>query len=555
MKYALLLTLVALSNATPALAHVCGPQPAAPNDFIVSEIVCDQQGQPARKINRFRSNNGKSSEYVYRDGRVVESGIWTLEGLQTARMLFDYQPDGSYIRDTLNPVTGDLERREHLTGAPNADKPARRLREWRLKNTKPFAIDTFGEGDMITLRQLVGDDGKVARQFAFEYNPRGKNHARYLRAVKILDGAGKQLGHFRRDGEVSVEKMLRERGLGNTEVARLLAEYNRPKEGVLILDSGFDLRHPDLTHKVWKNPLEKLDGIDNDGNGWVDDIHGWNIGDGTNDINDRLLLPQVNEPISHGTHVASIAMKDVRNFAFMGYAGDMTNPRFLEKAKQEIAKHKVRFANMSFGWDDADEANSPLTPGSASSNALEDLIRESKGTLFVVAAGNNDRLLERFKTCEIPPCLQYPNLIKVGALNVADYSALERADRAEFSNYSEEFVDIFAPGDFVVAAGIGGLNIALSGTSMASPNALNILLRMAEKAPKLSIAELKDILMKTAYVPAKPLPCRSKGMVYPERALRVAELRQASPAESIDRLLLRAFAEGLVMKGEISILK
>lgn len=66
---------------------------------------------------------------------------------------------------------------------------------------------------------------------------------------------------------------------------------------VAIVDSGIDLNHEDLKNNIWKNPFEMNDGIDNDNNGYVDDLFGWNFVGQNNDVNDDYY---------HGTHVAGI---------------------------------------------------------------------------------------------------------------------------------------------------------------------------------------------------------------------------------------------------------
>ena len=79
----------------------------------------------------------------------------------------------------------------------------------------------------------------------------------------------------------------------------------RPEVIVAILDTGLDMSHPDLRDGVWTNPDEiPGNGIDDDGNGFVDDVHGWNFPDGNNRIYDDH---------GHGTHVAGIAAARINN--------------------------------------------------------------------------------------------------------------------------------------------------------------------------------------------------------------------------------------------------
>ncbi|MGE3758234.1 MAG: S8 family serine peptidase, partial [Pseudobdellovibrionaceae bacterium] len=197
---------------------------------------------------------------------------------------------------------------------------------------------------------------------------------------------------------------------------------------------------------------------------------------------------------------------------------------------------------------------SPFVPGSDVSYALENLIEGSPQTLFVVAAGNEYSEMSYKGYCALPVCLPYSNMLRVGALNVAGYSKseLENSSRADFSNYGTETVDIFAPGELVVAAGIGNQQVAFSGTSMASPNALNIILKMKEISETQNIQTLKEILMKSAYIEniSSPMPCKSGGKIFPERAYAVLRQLSKSPHLSIEESVLLVRKQGLLLKGE-----
>lgn len=554
-----LVALLFFSVPCPALAdRDCSlPSEQQKVEFFSEERICEDSGALKRITYRFLKNGGKGSQYDFENGKVVHAQHWTLEGSRTADYRYRHLPDGSFLKDSMHVTSGKLLSRMRLTGEIGEGATPIVLQEWLIKNGKATELNTFRPGkDEIALRQLLDAEGRVTVQFEITYRPRVGYTPKYLESVRVLDASGKELGIFRQDGETDMRKILGRLKISGNAKKKLWAEYQRPKEPVLIIDSGFDLSHPDLIAKVWRNPDESVNGTDDDRNGRADDLHGWNILTKSGDINDSILLTGSGAPISHGTHVASIAFRGITRFGFTGYAGNMTDYELLEMARAEIQRRKIRFANFSFGWESEDSSmpGSPFTPGGESSFALENLVRLSPQTLFVAAAGNSGQLLELGKTCEIPPCLQYPNILKVGALNVAtgEPRDLEKAALADFSNFSEEFVDLFAPGENVMGAGLGGQQIALSGTSMASPFVLNVLLKMSEAHPTAEISLLREILLKTVYVPdlRKPLPARSGGMAYPARAVRVAQLKKLYPEKSVEALVWIARKEGLVLRGE-----
>ena len=77
---------------------------------------------------------------------------------------------------------------------------------------------------------------------------------------------------------------------------------------IAIVDSGVDLDHPDLAGKIWTNPDEiPGNGVDDDRNGYVDDVHGWNVHGDNNDVMPRPVIGGPNSVVSHGTLAAGIA--------------------------------------------------------------------------------------------------------------------------------------------------------------------------------------------------------------------------------------------------------
>ena len=226
-----------------------------------------------------------------------------------------------------------------------------------------------------------------------------------------------------------------------------------------IVDTGIDLSHPDLAANLWVNPGENCpgcrnDGVDNDGNGYVDDWRGWDFANGDNDPSDDN---------GHGTHVAGIAGAIGANG--IGVAGVSWNLRLMPLkfigadgtgdvagavlAIRYATAMGARITNNSWGDDEY-------------SQALADAIADAgaHGDLFVAAAGNESN--NNDSSPRYPAGYDLPNVISVAASDAND-------GLASFSNYGRAGVDLAAPGVGILSTWPGAGYRSLSGTSMASP--------------------------------------------------------------------------------------
>ncbi|MGM0452231.1 MAG: S8 family serine peptidase [Thermodesulfobacteriota bacterium] len=197
---------------------------------------------------------------------------------------------------------------------------------------------------------------------------------------------------------------------------------------VAVIDSGIDYHHPDLSDNIWKNEGEIPDnGIDDDGNGYVDDVHGWNFGEQNNDPVD---------PYGHGTTVAStIAARGNNAMGISGVAwsaqvmplrtggaNGLTTSAIIEAVEYAEAMG-ADVINMSFG-------------GEGRSQAEKDAI-DSTSALVVCAAGNSGN--DNDVTATYPGNYDCSNIISVAATNQNDQLAY-------FSNFGKNSVDVGAPG-------------------------------------------------------------------------------------------------------------
>lgn len=276
---------------------------------------------------------------------------------------------------------------------------------------------------------------------------------------------------------------------------------------VAIADTGIDTTHPALTDFIWTNTAEiPGDGIDNDDNGYIDDIHGWDFYHDDATVCHYLLsedgltyhaLPEDND--THGTHVAGIIASVLRGGNL--HATDTTPvPVKLmplkihggEKSSGSVA-HAIKAIKYAVMMD-ADICN--ISWGSAaitsSITTLEQTIRESD-LLFITAAGNagsdNDQL----------PV--YPAAFRLS--NVLSITFVDSHGRlTPKSNYGATTVDLAAPGTDIYSTAVGADYAYMSGSSMAVPYVSAIAALLYTTAEGLYPATVRELILSTAY----PLP-------------------------------------------------
>ena len=276
----------------------------------------------------------------------------------------------------------------------------------------------------------------------------------------------------------------------NLEPAWLVTQ-GEPNVLVAVIDTGVDVSHPDLAGAMWVNAGE-IPGneVDDDGNGFVDDVCGWDFRNGDNSVFDSATTEK------HGTHCAgSIAAAhdiygvvgvapgvQILPLKFMDTSGGDTSHAIaaIEYARRAGAK----IANCSWGGDDG-------------SLALRDAIANS-GMLFVAAAGNavNSNPLNIDMTPLYPASFPLDNIIVVAAID-------NRGDLASFSYYGPNPVDVAAPGKNIYSTQPDGAYNYLSGTSMATAYVSGIA-ALAVSAGITDNFEIKNRILDSARL--NPLP-------------------------------------------------
>ncbi|MBU1178548.1 S8 family serine peptidase [Patescibacteria group bacterium] len=257
---------------------------------------------------------------------------------------------------------------------------------------------------------------------------------------------------------------------------------------VAVIDTGVDYNHEDLADNIWANTDEVAsNGIDDDGNGYVDDVYGYDFYNGDADpIDDH----------GHGTHCSGTIAAVTNNNK--GVAGTSWN--------SQIMGVKFLGANGS-GWlsdaalsikyaaDNGADVLSNSWGGWGRSQTLQDAINYaySKGTVFVAAAGNSN-----WDTSDYQPA-GMENVITVAATDYTD-------SRASFSNYGDE-VDVAAPGVDILSlkavgtsmgSAVGDKYTRASGTSMACPHVAGAAALIWSESPNYTNQEVEQVLETTA---------------------------------------------------------
>jgi subtilisin family serine protease len=263
---------------------------------------------------------------------------------------------------------------------------------------------------------------------------------------------------------------------------------------VAVIDSGVNYRHPDLAGNMWINRGEVAgNGMDDDGNGYVDDVYGI---DTLNHDTDPM------DDYGHGTHTAGIVGAQGDNG--IGAVGVAWNPRILAckfldatgtgndaaaiacfEYLMDLKVNRgvnIRIANNS--WGSLRDLNAQYP------RALRDTIDAAgqAGIISVFAAGNSSANADA--TPFDPASFTSPSIVSVAASD-------ENDARAAFSNYGATAVDLAAPGTNIFSTYGDGYGYS-SGTSMAAPYVSGTLALMVSQNPALTGAALKSILLASA---------------------------------------------------------
>lgn len=269
---------------------------------------------------------------------------------------------------------------------------------------------------------------------------------------------------------------------------------------IAVIDTGIDYSHPDLVDNMWVNSGEIAgNGIDDDGNGFIDDVYGYDFANNDGDPRDGH---------SHGTHCAGTIGATHNNS--LGVAGVMANVKMMGiKFLTDSGSGSTDNAIKSIDY--ATKMNVDLMSnswgGGGFSQALMDSISAANdaGILFVAAAGNSST--NNDSKPHYPSNYQVDNVISVAAHNSSD-------DLASFSCYGKRTVHVAAPGRNILSTVKNGGYEVYSGTSMATPHVSGVLGLLLAKEGRSDVKEIRERLMKTSvYVASYKNKTISEGRV------------------------------------------
>jgi subtilisin family serine protease len=251
---------------------------------------------------------------------------------------------------------------------------------------------------------------------------------------------------------------------------------------VAIVDTGVQVDHPDLKNNIWVNTAEQggKPGVDDDGNGYVDDVYGWDF---------RNNRPNAIDDNEHGTHCAGIIGAEMNGKGTVGVSPLVKIMPLKFLGADGSGDTATAIAAINYAVDNGAKVISNSWGGGGRSQLLEEAITRAvaKGVLVVAAAGNSAS--NNDSVASYPA--NYPGVISVASTDRND--AL-----SSFSNYGSATTRIAAPGSDIYSTVIGSSYAYLSGTSMATPQVSGALALALALRPNKTRAEIEAALCSSA---------------------------------------------------------
>jgi len=252
---------------------------------------------------------------------------------------------------------------------------------------------------------------------------------------------------------------------------------------IAVVDTGVDYNHADLSSNIWNNTAEIANnGLDDDGNGFVDDVRGWDFANNDNDPMDDN---------DHGTHLSGTIAASGNNgigitgiswsarimpIKFLGSTGSGSTASAISAIDYAVA-NGAHIINASWG-------GGPFS--AAMFSAIS--VANDAGVIFIAAAGNSAN--DNDSNPDYPSSYNLPNIISVAATDDAD-------TLASFSNFGVTSVDLGAPGVAIISTIRNNGYASLTGTSMAAPHVAGVAALIVASNPGIGVTPLRRALLRT----------------------------------------------------------
>lgn len=261
---------------------------------------------------------------------------------------------------------------------------------------------------------------------------------------------------------------------------------------VAVVDTGVDYRHDDLKNVMWINKNEiPGNGIDDDNNGYIDDVYGINT---IKRLSDGTASGDVLDTHSHGTHVSGTIAAESNNQ--IGIAGIASNVKIMairsvpnngDESDIDVAESFIYAANNGAKVINCSFGKKANEGGKLIPETLKHL--NDLGVVVVVAAGN-DRTNNDTRP-QYPASFMADNMISVA-------STTSSGGLSSFSNYGEQTVHLAAPGSSIYSTTPKNRYESMSGTSMASPAVAGLVAEVLSFYPNITPLEMRNLLMRSS---------------------------------------------------------
>jgi thermitase len=306
----------------------------------------------------------------------------------------------------------------------------------------------------------------------------------YKLGVKTNDPALSKLWGMINTGQPDSQGQVGTPGMDINATKAWKIQTGSPDVVVAVIDTGVNYKLKDLAANMWVNAAEKngKKGVDDDKNGYVDDIHGWNFVKNSADPMDDQ---------GHGTHCSgTIGAIGNDKYGIVGVAWKtkIMALKFLDESGSGNLEHAL--LAIDYAVKNGAKVLSNSWGGGGFSETLKEAIERSHaaGTIFVAAAGNeanNNDAKESY-----PASYDIPNVISVAAID-------NKGKLASFSNYGKTKVHLAAPGVNIYSTIVKGYD-SWSGTSMATPHVSGAAVLMASQYPTMTGVQIKEALLNSA---------------------------------------------------------